>query len=285
MQPGHCWVETLLEQPFIAALRHPNLVEAVERCLLDRTPRQTTYRITESGTDNFYEVHLNVVARTDFLLLSFRNVTDVEQAGQMRRDFVANLSHELRTPLAALMGFIETLRGAARADVAAQDRFLGIMAGEADRMNRLVGDLLSLGRVEAEERVRPTGKLDLQCKSRCRTSARAAASNVTLQSDVGNTPLHVLGDADQLLQVFTNLIENAIKYGGANQTVEISALNTPHDPILRGPALQITVADHGPGIDPIHLPRLTERFYRVDGHRSRARWAAPGWGWRSSSTS
>ncbi len=263
----------VLEQPFIAALRHPNLVEAVERCLLDRTPRQTTYRITESGTDNFYEVHLNVVARTDFLLLSFRNVTDVEQAGQMRRDFVANLSHELRTPLAALMGFIETLRGAARADVAAQDRFLGIMAGEADRMNRLVGDLLSLGRVEAEERVRPTGKLDLQDVVQIalqNLGHLAAASNVTLQSDVGNTPLHVLGDADQLLQVFTNLIENAIKYGGANQTVEISALNTPHDPILRGPALQITVADHGPGIDPIHLPRLTERFYRVDGHRSRA---------------
>lgn len=262
-----------LGQIFTTALRQPNLVEAVEKCLLDQTPRKIAYQTTESGTDSLYDVHLHMVAGTDFLLLSFQNVTDLAQAGQMRRDFVANVSHELRTPLAALMGFIETLLGPAREDAAAQDRFLNIMAGEAERMNRLVGDLLSLSRVEAEERVRPTTQLDLRdvLQTALRNLNRLATdSNVTLRSDLGQVPLNVLGDADQLLQVFTNLIENAIKYGGENQSVDVTSQICAHDPVLRGPALQIVVADHGPGIDPIHLPRLTERFYRADSHRSRA---------------
>lgn len=260
-------------QIFTAALRHPNLVEAVERGLLDQTPCKTTYQIVENGSDVVFDVHLHPVGDTGLLLLSFQNVTDLAQAGQMRRDFVANVSHELRTPLAALMGFIETLRGSAREDVAARDRFLNIMAGEAERMNRLVGDLLSLSRVEADERVRPTTQLDLRdvVHTALQNLSRLATdSNVTLRSDLGQAPLHVLGDADQLLQVFTNLIENAIKYGGKNQSVDVTAMTCARDPVLRGPALQIVVADHGPGIDPIHLPRLTERFYRADSHRSRA---------------
>ncbi|AUM75775.1 sensor histidine kinase [Paracoccus jeotgali] len=259
-------------QIFTTALRHPDLVEAVERSLRDQTPRSITYQVTESGSDVFYDVHLQSIGDTGPLLLSFLNVTDLAQAGQMRRDFVANVSHELRTPLAALMGFIETLRGPAREDVAAQGRFLNIMAGEAERMNRLVGDLLSLSRVEAEERVRPTTRLDLRdvLQTALQNLSRLAAdNNVTLQTDLGQAPLQVLGDADQLLQVFTNLVENAIKYGGNSQSVEVTALNCAHDPVLRGPALQIVVADHGPGIDPVHLPRLTERFYRADSHRSR----------------
>lgn len=263
----------VMGQHFVTALRYPNLVEAVERGLLDRAPRQITYQTTENGSDILYDVHLQSIADTGLLLLSFQNVTDLAQAGQMRRDFVANVSHELRTPLAALMGFIETLLGPAREDVGARDRFLNIMAGEAERMNRLVGDLLSLSRVEAEERVRPATQLDLRdvLQTTLQNLSRlAAGSKVTLRADLGQVPLHVLGDADQLLQVFTNLIENAIKYGGENQSVNVTALNCAHDPVLRGPALQIVVADHGRGIDPIHLPRLTERFYRADSHRSRA---------------
>ncbi|TYB81121.1 ATP-binding protein [Maritimibacter fusiformis] len=259
-------------QIFTAALRHPDLVEAVERCLLDRTPRRTTYRITVNGSDVLYDVHLQAIADTGLLLLSFQNVTDLAQAERMRRDFVANVSHELRTPLASLIGFIETLRGPAREDVDARDRFLNIMADEAGRMNRLVGDLLSLSRVEADERVRPTTRLDLRdvLQTTVQNLDRLAAdSGVTLRPQLGSAPLGVLGDADQMLQVFTNLIENAIKYGGENQYVDITAQTGVHDPVLRGPALQIVVADHGPGIDPIHLPRLTERFYRVDSHRSR----------------
>ena len=258
---------------FTTTLRHPLLVEAVERSLLDHVSRRVSYQVNEYGNDVSYDVHLQPIAGTSLLLLSFQNVTDLERAEQMRRDFVSNVSHELRTPLTALVGFIETLRGPARDDTEARDRFLGIMASETERMNRLVGGLLSLSRVEAGERLRPTTRVDLRdvLKSTALTlNPVALQRNVFLHVDVGQEPLSVMGDADQLLQVFTNLVENAIKYGDADQAVEITYARIARDPVLRGPAIAIEVADHGPGIDPIHLPRLTERFYRVDTHRNRA---------------
>ncbi len=257
---------------FTTALRHPRLVEAVEHSLQDRAARKVSFQIVEHGRDTSYDVDMHAIAATSLLLLSFRNATDIAQAEQMRRDFVANVSHELRTPLTAVMGFIETLRSSARDDVAARDRFLDIMAGEADRMNRLVGGLLSLSRVEADERVRPTQHLDLRHVLHTtlgNLAPVARGSGVALHYDPGQVPRHVIGDADQLVQVFTNLVENAIKYGGADRPVEICTQETAHDPVLRGPAIEVTVTDHGPGIDAIHLPRLTERFYRGDTHRSR----------------
>lgn len=257
---------------FTTALRHPKLVEAVECSLLDREARNVSYQVVENGSDVFYDVHLRTIADTEHLMLSFQNTTDLAQAGQMRRDFVANVSHELRTPLTAVMGFIETLRNSARDDAEARVRFLDIMAGEAERMNRLVGNLLSLSRVEADERVRPTMQLDLRNILQTmlgNLEPLARDNKVTLHCDPAQVPLKVTGDTDQLLQVFTNLVENAIKYGGADRTVEISTLRSAHDPVLRGPAIEIVIADQGPGIDAIHLPRLTERFYRADGHRSR----------------
>lgn len=257
---------------FTTSLRHPKLVDAVERSLLDRATRKISYQVVENGGDAFYSVHLYAIAGTRLLLLSFENTTDIAQAEQMRSDFVANVSHELRTPLTSVMGFIETLRGSARDDANARERFLTIMAREADRMNRLIGDLLSLSRVEADERVRPNTKVDLRdiLQTMLSNIAPLARDNrVTLHCDLDEVPLHVIGDADQLIQVFTNLVENAIKYGGVDQAVKVTASISAHDPVLRGPAIEIRVADHGPGIDPIHLPRLTERFYRADSHRSR----------------
>ncbi|MFZ1469006.1 MAG: ATP-binding protein [Paracoccaceae bacterium] len=270
--------ETLLgksgvDRHFTTTLRHPLLVEAVERSLLDNVSRSVSYQVIEFGSDVSYDVHLRPIAGTGLLLLCFQNATDVERAEQMRRDFVSNVSHELRTPLTAMMGFIETLRGPARDDTEARDRFLGIMAGEAERMNRLVGGLLSLSQVETGERLRPTTRIDLRDVLVSMTGTLtplALQRNVALHADVGQEPLSVMGDADQLLQVFTNLVENAIKYGDPEQTVAITPARIAHDPVLRGPAIAIEVADHGPGIDPIHLPRLTERFYRVDTHRNRA---------------
>ena len=257
---------------FTTALRHPKLVDAVERGLSDRTPRNLSYQVFENGSDAHYDVQVQSIADTDLLLLSFRNATKLAQAEQMRRDFVANVSHELRTPLTAVMGFIETLRSSARDDAVARDRFLDIMAREAERMNRLVGGLLSLSRVEADERVRPTTQIDLRDVLRTtlhNLAPLALDSNVSLQCDPAPGPLHVVGDGDQLLQVFTNLVENAIKYGGTDRPVVVTTATVAHDPILRGPAIEIVIADQGPGIDAIHLPRLTERFYRADDHRSR----------------
>jgi two-component system phosphate regulon sensor histidine kinase PhoR len=169
------------------------------------------------------------------------------------------------------MGFIETLQGPARRDEAAIDRFLGIMQTEAARMERLVRDLLSLSRVEGEERVRPREAVDLSevigsVVYMLRPLARESGTELSFEGGEG---MQVPGNADQLQQVFTNLIENAIKYGGAENRITITLDRHPKDATLRMPAIVARVRDTGPGIDPLHIPRLTERFYRVDTHRSR----------------
>lgn len=258
---------------FVTVLRQPALVDAVERCLEDDTARHASFVVGEADSDVTYDVTLKPVSGAGVLLVSFQDITHMTQAGQMRRDFVANVSHELRTPLTSMMGFIETLIGPARDDAAARDRFLRIMQTEAGRMNRLVGDLLSLSRVESEERVRPTVQVNLT--DVLQTTLRnlnplAVEADVVLRPNFGTVPLLLLGNADQLMQVFTNLIENAIKYGGEGKPVDISGQTIARDPVLRGPAVRITVSDHGPGIAAHHIPRLTERFYRADSHRSRA---------------
>ena len=258
---------------FITLLRQPTLVKAVEDSLRDHQPRSALYLDADGSREVRYEVHMAQASTNGPLILSFQDQTQLTEAGQMRRDFVANVSHELRTPLTSLMGFIETLRGPAREDAAARDRFLGIMADEAGRMNRLVGDLLSLSRVEADERVRPTAQVDLADilgRTICNLRPLTVEADVAVEIELGPDKMPVLGDADQLVQVFTNLIENAIKYGGTGKTVSLQANSVAHDGALRAPAFQILIADQGPGIDPQHLPRLTERFYRADSHRSRA---------------
>jgi two-component system phosphate regulon sensor histidine kinase PhoR len=262
----------VLGRHFTTVLRHPKLVTAVEQGLIDRAPHSVSYQAVENDNDVIYNVHVQVIGESDLLLISFENVSGVAQAEDMRRDFIANVSHELRTPLTAVMGFIETLRGPARDDAKARDRFLGIMEDEAGRMNRLVGGLLSLSRVQADERVRPTAQIDLRTvvqTTLLNLEPLVLNHNVTILAELGNEALHVTGDTDQLMQVFTNLFENAVKYGGAAQSVSVTARKSAHDPVLRGAAIEIGIADQGPGIDPIHLPRLTERFYRADSHRSR----------------
>ncbi len=258
---------------FLTALRQPDVLEAIEATLRDRARRKTSYQISEAGRDSSFEVHVAYVETdsTRGVLVSFEDMTEREQAAQMRRDFVANVSHELRTPLTALMGFIETLQGPARRDETAIDRFLGIMQNEAARMERLVRDLLSLSRVEGEERVRPREAVDLSevigsVVYMLRPLARERGTELIFESGEG---MQAPGNADQLQQVFTNLIENAIKYGGAENRITITLDRHPKDATLRMPAIVARVRDTGPGIDPLHIPRLTERFYRVDTHRSR----------------
>lgn len=259
---------------FITALRQPGLLDAIEGCLKDGAPRRTEYLTNDGQQDTTYRVMLGAVAldRGRAVLVSFEDVTPLEQVGQMRRDFVANVSHELRTPLTAVMGFIETLRGPARNDPVGQERFLSIMQSEAARMNRLIGDLLSLSRVESEERVRPTDRVDPAelVRSTLRgLQGLAETAGVTLVADLPETPFTITGDADQLRQVLTNLVENGIKYGGKGASVTVTLSPPGIQPRLRTEGVTLTVADTGPGIAAYHLPRLTERFYRVDSHRSR----------------
>ncbi len=262
---------------FATILRQPQVIEAMEQSLRTRGPAKTRHLANDGAQDTTFEVqcrYMNGVGAVSggAVLSIFQDVTHLEQAEQMRRDFVANVSHELRTPLTAVMGFIETLRGPARDDAVARERFLQIMTDEANRMNRLVGDLLSLNRVESEERIRPKEQLELtgllqSILNSLRPLAEDAGVELTLAASQG--PVSLPGDSDQLRQVFTNLIENGIKYGGSGGVVEVRITSSERDTAIRGPAVRVQVIDKGPGIDATHLPRLTERFYRADSHRSR----------------
>lgn len=258
----------------ILTLRQPGVLDAIEGTLRHRQPGQARHIITGPAREITYRVTVSPVigeGRSGALCV-FEDITEAEQMGQIRRDFVANVSHELRTPLTALLGFIETLKGAARDDAVARARFLDIMAREAERMNRLVADLLQLSRVEADERVRPTERVDIaaligMAVTALRPMAETAGVEIEVTGHQG--PLTLSADADQMTQVMHNLIENAVKYGLPGKLVTVQVSRLSHSPALRGPAVQIEVIDRGEGIDPVHLPRLTERFYRVDSHRSR----------------
>ncbi|MEL6643641.1 MAG: ATP-binding protein [Pseudomonadota bacterium] len=260
---------------YVASLRQPAILDCIETVLSGRNTRaEALYLATGTTRDASYRVTAARVedAEVSAILVSFVDITDIRQAGQIRRDFVANVSHELRTPLTALLGFIETLRGAARDDPIARERFLGIMEQEASRMNRLVRDLLSLSRVEDQERLRPQDPVDIAGIMRSATSSllpMATDAGVKLRADVPDDEVIVPGDPDQLAQVVANLVENAIKYGGPGSEVSLELELTDNSPHLRAPAAVLTVSDTGEGIDPMHIPRLTERFYRVDTHRSR----------------
>ena len=259
---------------FITALRQPATLDAIEGCMADGGVRVTRYLSREGPQDTTFTVTCSPVETDAWqgVLVCFEDVTHFEQLGQMRRDFVANVSHELRSPLTALLGFIETLQGPARNDPVATERFLGVMQEQATRMERLVRDLLSLSRVEAQERVRPTDPVDLGqvLGGALHALFQVAKDNgVTIETDFPERPVVVPGDADQLEQVFINLIENAIKYGGRDNIVSLRIKTSGQAPSVRGPAAVVSVRDQGPGIDPVHIPRLTERFYRIDSHRSR----------------
>ncbi|MBL8561382.1 MAG: two-component sensor histidine kinase [Gemmobacter sp.] len=260
-----------LGRHFGLTFRQPALVGAIEAALAGGAMRRLRVTIMRDGHDLVFDVTVAPGPKNG-ALITLQDMTELEQVTQFRRDFVANVSHELRTPLTALMGFIETLQGPARDDVAARERFLGIMAREAGRMARLVRDLLSLSRVEAQERQRPETQVDLAgllsgVAATLRPMAIEAGVSLTLEG-VGIARM-IRGDGDQLTQVFHNLVENAVKYGGNGKRVTVRLQALDQMPGGQGGGVAVSVEDQGDGIDAQHLPRLTERFYRVDTHRSR----------------
>jgi len=213
-----------------------------------------------------YAARINVAPPVTVLLL--HDLTAIKRSDQMRADFIANASHELRTPLAAVTGFIDTLRGHAKDDPEARDQFLEIMAQETARMRRLIQDLLSLTRIEMNEHVPPSGHIDLETAVRQAVNALkplAADDAITVTVQVAPGLPRVLGDHDELVQLFQNLVHNAIKYGRQGGQVAVTLGLTDTGQIFAA------VKDDGEGIPPADLPRLTERFYRVDVKRSRER--------------
>jgi len=261
---------------YAAVFRQPALLDGIEAVLRGAPASETRFSRDDQTGETLFRVRITPISAqgedAPGVLLHFTDITHLSEAEEMRRDFVANVSHELRSPLTAVLGFIETLRGPARNDADARDRFLTIMEEQAQRMNRLVGDLLSLSRVEAEARVRPSDHVDLgdvlnSVIATLRPQAEDQGSALVLERPPGDYV--VRGDRDQLTQVFINLTENALKYGGGGRPVTLRLSTGEGRGSLRGPIVRAEVIDQGEGIDPLHLPRLTERFYRVDSHRSR----------------
>lgn len=210
-------------------------------------------------------------------IITLHDITELKRIEQMRADFVANASHEIRTPLASLIGFIETLQGPAKDDEAARDQFLKIMSEQAGRMSKLVNDLLSLSKIEMNVNSEPVGKINvarLLENVQRNTEWQANQRNVVVDVSLDKDTLPAKGDENEITQVIQNLVENAIKYGLSDSTVTVHARLTYDIPKDRGlgnisRALAIAVTDRGEGIAKEHIPRLTERFYRVDTARSR----------------
>ena len=253
-------------------LRHPAVLDAVAQT---RQTGQTVEReiagLGSGSVGNSAWRMRTVDAGDSRVLVIFDDITQTRLTERMRVDFVANASHELRTPLATLSGFIETLQGPAAEDEPARRRFLDIMAREAARMSRLIDDLLSLSRIELDKHVRPVMQLDLSAVIADVGKTLAMRLEADHRQLVIDEPLPlppVIGDRDQLLQVLHNLVSNALKYGRSGTPITVRA---QAEPALPGgqPMVRLTVCDLGDGIAAEHLPRLTERFYRVDSVRSR----------------
>ena len=247
-------------------LRAGDASAALARCRATGQPQ--AFEVRSPPPVERYEVgHVTLIPDLARALLVLHDQSDADKLGRMRADFVANASHELRTPLASLKGFIETLQGAAKDDPRAREQFLGIMQDEAARMSRLIDDLLSLSRIEMHEHLAPRGVVNLAevAASVARSLAPVAAdAGITIELPPPSAAVTVFGDLDELTQVTQNLVQNAIKYGRRGGRVAISLKRD-------GGRVALAVADDGIGIAPEHLPRLTERFYRVSAKDSRAR--------------
>jgi two-component system phosphate regulon sensor histidine kinase PhoR len=251
------------------AFRQPELLDGVETALSGAAPEASVDFEAGSAQGRSYRAIIGQLERVggggEAAVMTLHDLTAIRRLEALRADFVANASHELRTPLASLVGFIETLEGPAKDDPEAQAKFLGIMREQANRMTRLVQDLLSLSRIELDEHA-PPGRTDdlesLLAATVAQLGPVAAARPATLEFSC-STPLPaVMGEPDLLQQFFQNLIENGVKYGKGGGVVTITAAATPD-------GASITITDQGEGIAAAHIPRLTERFYRVDVARSR----------------
>ena len=262
------------DESALIALRMPELVDAIRRAGKSGEAQRVEF-FERVPLDRWFEAFVTPVRLVDddadILVMTFNDLTPLRRVEEMRADFVANASHELRTPLAALLGFIETLQGPAKNDPAAREKFLGIMQGQAARMARLIDDLLSLSRIELNAHLQPSTPVDLapllrQVADGLQTLARDRQVEIKLTAPA--EPLIVLGDRDELIRAIENLVENALKYGAAGKRVDITLARAQTR--VGRPEARIAVRDHGPGIAPEHLPRLTERFYRVDVADSRA---------------
>lgn len=271
--------DNALGRDLAQALRHPTVLDAVQAVQSAATGfREVEFVLVGTVPRDFSARAValpKAMADRSTLLLLLHDLTAAKRAEQMRADFVANASHELRTPLSTLIGFIETLRGPARDDEEARQRFLAIMSEQGSRMARLIADLLSLSQIELDEHMPPEGRVDLAQVVQSVADMlqfQAEAKHMHIALDAAPHLPAVIGDRDQLVQVMQNLIDNALKYGRPGTAVTVTLKVEPQAAPGSGSGRASVVAmvrDEGEGIAREHLPRLTERFYRVDTARSR----------------
>lgn len=258
-------------EPLSRSLRSPDMLDAVRRVVAGGEAEKTAW--TERlPVERWFEAHvapINILGYDAAAMISLRDLTEAHRVERMRVDFVANASHELRTPLASLLGFVETLQGAAKNDAGAREKFLGIMREQAQRMARLIDDLLSLSRIEQHMHVRPAEPVDLTML------VAHIVDTLTPMAEENGVPLKlsleagvvVPGDRDELARIVENLVENALKYGRSEDVAKPVEISLSRE----GATAVFAVRDHGPGVAQEHIPRLTERFYRVDAGKSRAK--------------
>lgn len=255
--------------PLMFRLRVPELTAALDRVAKGGEAERVEFS-QRVPTERWFTAWLAKIAPRsgdEFVVLVVDDQSERRRLDRIRVDFVANASHELRTPLASLTGFIETLQGSARNDAEARERFLTIMHDQAMRMTRLIDDLLSLSRIELKQHMRPSDQVDLVAVLKHLGDSLeplARELDVAVEFEKPQAPVNVAGDRDELIQVFENLVENAIKYGQSGKRVVITV-----EPAGEASGPSVAVRDFGPGIAEEHVPRLTERFYRIDEDASR----------------
>lgn len=245
--------------------RTPEMQSLIEAALAG-TPSPAIEHAERVPIERSFKVSATMVGGDGMFALFFRDQSETRRIDRMRADFIANASHELRTPLASISGFIETLAGPAKNDAQARERFLAIMQGQTARMARLIDDLLSLSRLEMKPLASAETRVDLADLARQVTMSLGqliADHGMALSIDLKDEPVPIMASPDEIMQVLENLIENACKYGQSGKRLDISVS-------IEGEEAALTVRDYGQGIPTEHIPRLTERFYRVDMESSRA---------------
>ena len=270
----------LVGRDLTAMIRNPALLRAVDVVLRGDDQARDVEFTFHVPVERHFSARIVRLEEPDdhgiVVVIALNDITTLRRSEEMRSDFIANASHELRTPISVILGCVQTLRGPARDDIDAQAEFFGLMEGQAERMARLVDDLLALSRIELDEHTTPTEEIDLDKllgQVRDTLSINAAARGMAVVIDISPDLAPLKGDAEDLTKVFQNLMDNAIKYSADNTTVTVEAKPAGPDlpPPLTDPGryIAVSVADRGDGIAPDHLPRLTERFYRVDTAQSR----------------
>ena len=260
------------DRHFYVAIRQPAIINLFENVSGSNEIQKENFYKTVSGVDRTYEVTAKFSEELKIVSLSFDDITDAIQANQMRRDFVANVSHELKSPLTSILGFTETLSGVIENNPSKAKQFLSVMERESLRMSSLIDDLLGLSRVEAAEKQLPSEQVnlgDIMREVLEILTATAAKKNIGIEYVQDAADPLIIGDYSQVVQVFTNLLQNAIKYGGDGNKIKVIINSIEYHKSLLTTGYKVSVEDTGIGIEEHHLARLTERFYRVDDHRSR----------------